>query len=353
MNQSLPAFALATGIPILLLSLAAFLGGWWIAIALIYALFITNGLDRIIYPKLPRRDMNPEMAEHLSKTLAIAHWCLLFLGIGALSWTERGFIADFSLFLAFGLFFGQVSNSNAHELIHRPKIFARQLGASVYTSLFFGHHATAHTAIHHRFVCTPNDPNTAKKGESYYRFAVRAWVGSFKAGLKVENTRLSIKNLPKWHASNAYWHYCFGAVLAIALTTYIFGIMGFFLHVAFGFFATSQLLLSDYVQHYGLRRRKLDDGRFEPVGLRHSWNAPHWFTSLLMLNAPRHSDHHKNPLKPYTELENLPADQAPVLPHSLPIMGFIALHPRRWQKTMAPHLDRWRNAENQQARPAN
>jgi len=349
MNQSLPAFTLATGIPVLLLALAAVFGGGWIAAALVYALVITNGLDRFAYPRLPKMAINPERAQKLSQALAIAHWFLLIGGIAALTWGSQGFFGKLGLFLSMGLFFGQVSNSNAHELIHRPQRWPRQLGASVYSSLFFGHHTTAHTAVHHRFVGTPHDPNTARKGESYYRFAARAWVGSFRAGLRVENTRLALKEMPKWHISNPYWLYCGGAVFAVVATTLIFGPRGLFYHLALGSFATSQLLLSDYVQHYGLARRQRADGTFEPVGLRHSWNAPHWFTSLLMLNAPRHSDHHKNPSKPYTDLKNLPVDQAPVLPHSLPIMGAIALYPRKWRRVMKPHLHGWENTESHTA----
>jgi len=99
--------------------------------------------------------------------------------------------------------------------------------------------------------------------------------------------------------------------------------------------------MSDYVQHYGLRRTVGPDGRPEPVGPRHSWNAPHWFTSALMLNAPRHSDHHAHPSRPYPEL-TLPApDTAPTLPHSLPVMACLALWPSQWRRVMDPRARLW------------
>ena len=90
--------------------------------------------------------------------------------------------------------------------------------------------------------------------------------------------------------------------------------------------------MSDYVQHYGLSRTKGPDGRFEPVAARHSWNAPHWFSSALMLNAPRHSDHHARPARPFPQL-TLP-DGAPTLPRSLPVMACVALYPRLWRRVM-------------------
>ena len=67
-------------------------------------------------------------------------------------------------------------------------------------------------------------------------------------------------------------------------------------------YAQLQILLADYVQHYGLRRQTGADGRPEPVGDGHSWNTPHWFSSALMVNAPRHSDHHLHPTRPYPGL---------------------------------------------------
>ena len=66
---------------------------------------------------------------------------------------------------------------------------------------------------------------------------------------------------------------------------------------ALGLHAQVQILLSDYVQHYGLRRAEVQ-GRPVPVAAGHSWNAPHWFSSAFMLNAPRHSDHHAHPARP-------------------------------------------------------
>jgi alkane 1-monooxygenase len=107
------------------------------------------------------------------------------------------------------------------------------------------------------------------------------------------------------------------------------------------FHAQVQLMLSDYVQHYGLTRRVLADGRLEPVGPRHSWNAPHWFSSALMLNAPRHSDHHAHPARAYPALRLPGPDAAPRLPWPLPVACTIALVPSLWRRGIGPHLARW------------
>ena len=108
---------------------------------------------------------------------------------------------------------------------------------------------------------------------------------------------------------------------------------------ALGLHAQVQILLSDYVQHYGLRRAEVQ-GRPVPVAAGHSWNAPHWFSSAFMLNAPRHSDHHAHPARPYPALR-LPQD-APMLPWPLPVACTLALVPPLWRRRIGPHLAEWR-----------
>jgi alkane 1-monooxygenase len=96
--------------------------------------------------------------------------------------------------------------------------------------------------------------------------------------------------------------------------------------------------MADYIQHYGLRRALTTSGKPEPVENAHSWNAPHWFSSSLMVNAPRHSDHHMNPARPYPALRL--CDSMPMLPHSLPVMAVIALFPPLWRRVMRRALAR-------------
>ena len=94
------------------------------------------------------------------------------------------------------------------------------------------------------------------------------------------------------------------------------------------------------MQHYGLRRADLPGGKSAPIGPEHSWNAPHGFSSGLMLNAPRHSDHHAHPGRAYPGLR-LDRAAMPILPHSLPVMAVIALWPPLWRRVMDPRARAW------------
>jgi alkane 1-monooxygenase len=242
------------------------------------------------------------------------------------------------LFFATGFWLGQVGHPAAHELIHRPKRELFRLGATFYAATLFGQHASAHRLVHHRHVASAQDPNTARVGESFYRFARRAWAGSFTKGLQAETDLRARGTLQGLHPYLGY-----GAVSAVALfvALIIAGLPGLLVWLGLALHVQAQILLSDYVQHYGLLRHKGPDGRLEPVGLRHSWNTAHWFTSAVMLNAPRHSDHHAHPARAFPALRLPPADAAPRLPWPLPVACGLALVPRLWHRAIRPHLARW------------
>ena len=73
--------------------------------------------------------------------------------------------------------------------------------------------------------------------------------------------------------------------LCLLLAALIFGAKILPIYIALAFFAQSQLIVSDYVQHYGLRRAQREDGSYVPLGPQHSWDAPHWASSAMMMNS--------------------------------------------------------------------
>ena len=326
MLRSVYPFALATMTPAVMLGIGGVLGStFWLLLALIYMTVFTFALD-LLGGKGRGVGVDVGGYDTLSVTLALLHFGLLGLAVATVA-QGNGFQSVIAFF-AFGLFFGQVSNSNAHELIHRPTRQLHWLGAWVFISHLFGHHTSAHRLVHHRYVATDADPNSAPMGRSFYAFLIKAWRGSFWGGLAEENQCGA--------GVNPYLTYIVGAAVFVAISWWIAGFSGVLAYGLLAVYASTQILLSDYVQHYGLRRRVLDGGKPEPVTDQHTWDSPHRFSGLLMLNAPRHSDHHAHPSRPYPAL-TLP-NGGPVLPYSLPVMGFIAWFPGAWRRLMDPRV---------------
>lgn len=198
--------------------------------------------------------------------------------------------------------------------------------------------------MHHVHAATDRDPNSARLGEGFWHFAARAWAGSFREGLRAERG-LRAKTRRGWHP---YVIYGAGALSCLAAVALLLGPAGLLVFVGLCVYAQLQLLLSDYVQHYGLRRGMSAAGKPAPIGPVHSWNAPQGFSSGLMLNAPRHSDHHANPARSYPGLRLDRADM-PILPHSLPVMAVIALIPPLWRRVMDNRARRWAEPERMAA----
>lgn len=340
---SMTVFVLATLLPAVLLGLGIAVAGGlaWAALAAITLAVAV--LDAV----LPRLTANaPEGAEFPGSDALLAgigavHLALLpavvwaVAGDSGLSAAQKG-----ATLAAAGLWFGQVAHPAAHELIHRGdrRLFA--LGAAIYTTLLFGHHTSAHRLVHHVHAATRADPSSARAGEGFWRFALRAWRGSWVQGWRAEDARRARAGRGGLHP---YAVWTGGAVAALVCGGLIAGWAGLLAWAALAAHAQVQILLADYVQHYGLTRAMLPSGRVEPVGPRHSWNAPHRASGAMMLNAPRHSDHHAHPARPFPALRLPPEAEAPRLPHALPVCAVIALVPPLWRRMMAPHLARWRD----------
>ncbi|KPQ08014.1 MAG: alkane 1-monooxygenase [Rhodobacteraceae bacterium HLUCCA12] len=326
-------FALASLSPALFLMLGALFGGPWILLALIHVTLFAFFMDRLVAWVPPNGGEFPA-GDGLLVALGVSHLALLPLGVWSLSTQLHGldWLAGFA---AFGLWLGQIGNSAAHELIHRRNRALYQLGRWMFVAILFGHHASSHRLVHHLHVASPADPNSPRRGQSYYGFLPRAWIGSFRAGLAAERALLARQARGRKRL-NPYVVHIVGALAFLALALVTLGWTGLAVYLALSLHAQSQILMSDYVQHYGLRRRKLANGRLEPVGTAHSWNGGYWFSAAMMLNAPRHSDHHAHPARPYPQLR-LPQG-APMLPAPLPAMAVVALVPPWWRRVMDPRV---------------
>jgi len=335
---SILPFALAAASPLAVFCAAVAFGGAWPLVGLLYMAVVSLVLDGAIRQSV---DDLPDGAEFpagdgLLLLIAVGHLGLLPLTVWAVAGaSELGPWQRAGLFVAAGLWMGQVAHPAAHELIHRGRRGLFRLGVAVYCSLLIGHHASAHRLVHHTRVATRDDPNTARSGEGVWRFIARAWVGSFREGLVAENAR---------HRGglHPYAVYLAGAGIALLCGYLLAGGAGVLIWLGLAAHAQLQLFLSDYVQHYGLTRARQPDGRLEPVGPRHSWNAAHWFSGHMMLNAPRHSDHHAHPSRTYPALRLPAADDAPRLPWPLPVACALALWPPLWRRAIRPHLARWK-----------
>jgi alkane 1-monooxygenase len=233
--------------------------------------------------------------------------------------------------LAVGAVTGGLGITVAHELGHRSARLDRVIARLLLVSVCYGHFFVEHVRGHHVRVATPDDPATAPRGMTVYRFILRSVTGSFAHAWRLESLRLGARGRPAWHPSN--WVLT-GSLASFALFAGAWAIGGaaaaalFLLQSAV---AIVLLEIINYIEHYGLQRRRFDD-RYEPVREQHSWNADFTVSNWILFNLQLHSDHHAHMQRPYEQLRSAP--MAPQLPAGYPTMVLLALVPPLWFAAM-------------------
>ncbi len=256
--------------------------------------------------------------------------CAIWVGTQDISLI--GFLA---LTIALGFADGFAINTG-HELGHKRTKLETWLAKIVLAVPAYGHFWIEHNRGHHRDVATPEDPASARMGESIYKFAKREIPGAFQRAWMIEHERLCRKNLPVWSLSNEVLQsYLITIVMQIGLIATFGWIMLPFL-IIHNFFSWWVLTSANYIEHYGLLRSKQADGKYERCQPHHSWNANHKYSNLLLFHLQRHSDHHANPTRRYQSLRHF--EDLPSLPSGYYGMYIIAYIPWLWFKMLDERL---------------
>lgn len=232
----------------------------------------------------------------------------------------------------------------AHELVHRPEKFENFLGGLMLSFVCYATFKVEHVRGHHVNVSTPDDASSSKLGQSLYKFIPNAMVMNTYNGFRLEAKRLKQHDKKVLSTDNELIKWTLLS-FSYALAAYFVGgaaALSFFIIQAL--IAIISLEMVNYIEHYGLERRQLANGRFERVSPLHSWNASGRLQNAQMLNLMRHSDHHANPLRRYQVLRHF--DEAPQMPRGYQYMLNLALFPKRWFALMDPlaiaHMEKLR-----------
>ncbi len=86
----------------------------------------------------------------------------------------------------------------AHELIHRPSRRLQRLGRALLCTVLYEHFYTEHVRGHHARVGTPEDPATARFGETFHHFFARTVPAQFRSAWRLEAKRLGDEDMPWW-----------------------------------------------------------------------------------------------------------------------------------------------------------
>ena len=246
-------------------------------------------------------------------------------------------IDKLSLIIQTSLFIGILGVVPGHELTHR-------IGNKI--DLFIGNWLLAfswdctfsieHVYGHHKNVCLPEDPASAKRGENIYLFIIKAIYKEHIDGWKLEKNRLNKKEIKTYNYQNRMIVGYFRSLMISIIVYFLGGVTALLIFMICAFLAKSFLETINYIEHYGLVREK-----GKPVHIRHSWNTNHKMSSIYLCNVTRHSDHHRKANLKFWELNPCP-EKAPMTPYGYLSMLYLGLLvPSLFQKIMGKKLIDW------------
>lgn len=234
----------------------------------------------------------------------------------------------------------------AHELIHKDGKLETRAGGFLLALVSYAGFKVEHLRGHHVHVSTPEDASSSRFNQSLYNFLPRAYGRNFVNAWRLEAQRLEKKGLPALHWRNELiWWYSLTAVV-LAGFTLAFGWLGAAFFLGQSFMAFTLLEIVNYLEHYGLHRRKLENGRYERTTPEHSWNSNYFLTNVFLFHLQRHSDHHAFAKRRYQVLRH--HDVAPQLPAGYAAMVVLALFPPLWRKVMNPRVVAYYKGEEEQ-----
>lgn len=183
-------------------------------------------------------------------------------------WVQAGMV------IAFGMSCGVLGINAAHELGHRHTQHEQLMSKMLLLTTLYMHFFIEHNRGHHKNVSTDEDPASSRYGETVYAFYLRTITGSWLSAWRLEALRLEKAQQSFWSIHNEMLRFQVLQVVFTVLIGVIFGGTAVVCFLGSAFIGVLLLETVNYIEHYGLRRKKTGD-RYERTLPIHSWNSNH------------------------------------------------------------------------------
>lgn len=325
------------------LPISAFIGlylkGYWSFFTPFYAFVLIPVLELL----LPHDPSNHEGEEREQKQKSKLFDWMLYLNVpivfGLLTLTLFDITSTMhatyeliGLVLSMGIVLGTNGINVAHELGHRQTTNERFLGKLLLMPSFYMHFYIEHNYGHHANAATKEDPATARFNQTVYSFWFTSVIRQYFSAWKLQNKLLKSQHNSFFSFRNdMLWYTVLQGLYLISVSIY-FGGLGTVFVIASGIVGFLMLETVNYIEHYGLKRKKLPSGRYERVREVHSWNSNHVMGRIVLYELTRHSDHHYKSSKKYQILDY--HDISPQMPFGYPTSMVMSFIPPLWFRVM-------------------
>ena len=234
--------------------------------------------------------------------------------------------------MAMGLLCGVMGINVGHELGHRSNKTEQFLGKLLLLSSLYMHFFIEHNKGHHKRVGTPDDPASARYGEMVYAFYFRATIFGYFSAWRIANRDARKKGYKAFSLHNEMLQFQIIQIAFVALVFFFFGWLTTLLFLAAALHGILLLETVNYIEHYGLQRKQIAEGKYERAMPEHSWNSNHIIGRVMLFELSRHSDHHYLASRKYQILRH--HQNSPQMPTGYPGMMLLSTVPPLWFKVM-------------------
>ena len=315
--------------------LSFYLGGYFSFFTLGYA-FILIPILELILNETDRKYSENEKEDRLKNFLFDGMlylnlpivFILLSYGLNKLIVNSYETYEIIGLIFSLGILLATNAINVAHELGHRKNILDRNLSKLLFLPCLYMHFYLEHNLGHHKNVGTQEDPATARYNQNLFHFWIESVIKQYFNAWSIQLRLLSMEKRSFFSVKNDMFFYTIFQIGYLIFLFQIFGLMGMVYGIIAAIISFLFLETINYIEHYGLKRKKLPSGRYERVEKFHSWNSNHIVGRIVLYELTRHSDHHYKSNKKYQILENI--NESPQLPFGYPTSMLLAIFPPLW-----------------------
>ncbi len=319
--------------------------GWRVWLPLIYAWIVIPLAELFIKPdsrnmsaaeeELAKADKNYDVLLYL---VVVLQYAALYKFLYAMSHDVMTWMDIAGRIWVMGLLCGVFGINAGHELGHRVNVFEQTLAKMLLLTSQYMHFFIEHNKGHHKRVATPEDPSSGRYGEWIYGFYFRTIVFSYFSAWHIANNEIRKKRKLVFSLHNEMIQFTLMQIAFVALIFFGFGWLTTLYYLAAASIGILLLETVNYIEHYGLQRKSLGEGKYERAMPIHSWNSDHVIGRLMLFELSRHSDHHYLASRKYQVLRH--HDDSPQMPTGYPGMMILSLIPPAWFYVMNKRIKR-------------
>jgi alkane 1-monooxygenase len=311
-----------------------FLGHWWNFLVPVFC-FVAYPIVNIFIPVSPHKNSVVHSDTYPSEAYTGVAFCFVPVLIVLTAWSVytagHASISPVSfagLAVSIGIINGLLGFTLAHEFIHRFGKTEQIAGYLLLLQNNYMHYAIEHVWGHHVYACTPEDPHTARLGESLYRYLPRAIRLTYNNAWKIEQKKLfrSFGSSPLIY--NRILLFAALQIMLMLTILFFFGTVSLLFFLMQNAVAIVLLHIINYLQHYGLMRQKNLQGNYERLDVTHAWNAGHHGKSFNIFQLENHADHHMHPGRSFEKLTH--HKESPEHPAGYSFMILLCVVPPLW-----------------------